>query len=73
MLTEKRGKSTIKKNKENKIEWKKEMGLMGSAAEFVSLSAGIVAWQILNIVLLIGGIALAGYILFLIIRWLRKQ
>lgn len=46
---------------------------MGSAVEFVSLSAGMVAWQIFNIVLLIGSTVLAGYVLFLLIRWLRKQ
>ena len=46
---------------------------MGSAVEFVSISAGVVSWQILNIALLIGSIVLVGYLLFLIIRWLRKQ
>lgn len=46
---------------------------MGSAVEFVSISAGVVAWQILNIALLIGSVVLVCYLLFLIIRWLRKQ
>lgn len=37
--------------------------------EFVSLSWETIAWQVLNIAIIV----VIAYLLFLLIRWLRKQ
>ena len=42
--------------------------IMGSGTEFVSISAGTVAWQIFNIVLWIALI----YLLYRFIRWMDR-
>ena len=46
---------------------------MGSGTEFVSISAGTVAWQIFNIVLWIALIFLLYRFIHWMDRWIQKQ